>query len=98
MAEANGVELRDIASGKLARVVPLASGGYDILGRGGEIPLNSASKRPCRALVVPAGGTLEIEGLDGQSVTLPDPGGAFQWNLQATEIVSGTATDVVVIY
>lgn len=93
MAESvSGVELRDIASGKLARTVDPPTG-YDILRRGPisgplELPLNSAARRPCRAIVVPAGGDIVILGLDGVQVTLPDPGGAFQWNVQAVEVVS----------
>ena len=95
MADVAGVELRDIASGKTSRVVALASGGYDILNRGGEI---KGGKRPCRAIVVPSGGTLQILGLDGVQVNLPDPASAWEWPIQAQSIVGGTATDVVVIY
>ena len=87
MAESvSGVELRDIASGKLARTVELG-GAYDILTRGGELPLNSASRRPCRAIVVPSG-VMTIVGLDGDEVDLIDMGGAWQWNVQAVAVVS----------
>lgn len=96
--EVSGVELRDIASGKLSRVVPLASGGYNILRRGTELPENSASRKPCRAIIVPSGGTLTVTGLDGVDVLLPDPGGAWEWVCQYIAIVGGTATDVVVLW
>jgi hypothetical protein len=92
----SGVEFRDIASGKIARVVPLASGGYNILANGPNLP--TGGKRPCRALSLPEGGSLTITGLDGVSVALPDPGGAWQWNIQAIAITGGTATNVVVLY
>ncbi len=99
MAEANGVEFRDIASGKLARVVDLG-GPYDILRRGApgeeELPLNSAAMRPCRAIVLPAGGTLTIVGLDDEEVELPDVGAAYQWNIQATAIVTSESGVVVI--
>ena len=95
MAETNGVELRDIASGKLARVVALG-GPYDILSRDGELPLNSAAKKPCRAIVLPAGGTLTIVGLDDVEVELPDVGAAYQWNIQATAIVTSESGAVVI--
>lgn len=95
MAEVNGVEFRDIASGKLARVVVLG-GPYDILTRDGELPVGSGAKRPCRAIVLPAGGTLTIVGLDDVEVDLPDVGAAYQWNIQATAIVTSESGAVVI--
>ena len=96
MAESvSGVELRDIASGKLARVSPLGLA-YDILTREGELPLNSAARRPCRAIVLPEGGALTITGLDGEDVVLPTVGAAFQWNIQAIAIVTSESGAVII--
>lgn len=98
MAETTAVNSNDVASGKLSRVVPLASGGYDILTRGGELEGRSPNRRPCRAIIVPEGGTLIVTGLDGIDVELPDPGGAWEWVCQYNAITGGTATDVVVLW
>lgn len=99
-SEVSGVELRDIASGKLARTVDPPAG-YDILRRGPnvgpfELQENSASRRPCRAIVIAGAGELVIFGLDGQQVTLPDVGGAFQWNIQAIGVLSAGAPFTVI--
>lgn len=84
MGVASAVELREIASGKNYRVF---SGAYDIL-----VQNPDGSGRPCRAIV--AQGTVTVKDLNNVTVVLPDLGN-FQWNIQASEIVSG---DGVVIW
>lgn len=98
MAETTAVNSNDVASGKLSRVVLLASGGYNILTRGGELEGQSPNRRPCRAIVVPEGGTLTVTGLDGIDVDLPDPGGAWEWVGQYRAITGGDAVNVVVFW
>lgn len=90
MGQHHGVEKTDLTTGKLARVF---SGAFDIL-KEGPNEGGAGIPRPCRAIVVPTGG-VTIEGLDGVEVVLPDMGGAWQWDLQATAIVSGAG---VVLY
>ena len=75
------IEFRDIASGKFARGF---GGAYDIL-------LNdpSSKRRPSRAIAV-SSGACTYTGTDGVDVTLPDMGGAWQWDIQAIAIISGS--------
>lgn len=82
----SGVELRDIASGKVARVF---AGAFDIWNEGPNSGSNN--KRPCRAIAVTSG-ACEIVGIDGVNVVLPDMGGAWHWDVQAIAIVSGNGT------
>ena len=80
----SGVEFRDIASGKVARVF---NGAFDILNEGPNEG-NTQNRRPCRAIAVSSGPCVVV-GIDNVTVNLPDMGGAWQWDLQAKAIVSG---------
>ncbi len=56
--------------------------------------------KPARAVVVPSGGALTVRRLDGTNVTLPDPGGCWQWNIQHEALIASgtTAVNVVVLW
>lgn len=88
MVEHRGTERNDIASGKLARVV---TGPFDIVVNDPRAT-GGGDGSPCRAFV--AQGAVTIKGLDNVNVPLPDFGN-FWWDVQAVEIVSGSA---IVIY
>ena len=90
MTELSGVEFRDIASGKFAIVVSVA----DI----NVIDLDPSSRRrPPRAVIVPDGAALEVVGIDNVNVILPDMGGAWQWDLQISELVAAGSAALTVV-
>lgn len=82
--EHRGTERNDIASGKLALVV---TGPFNVV-TGDPRATGGGDGSPCRAFV--AQGAVTIKGLDDVNVVLPDLGN-FWWDVQAVEIVSGSA-------
>lgn len=105
MKERNGVELRDIATGKIGIPLTMAdfTGIIDLtdideaaLGATG----GPRGKHP-RAFVVPDGAPVTYVGLDMVTRETPDVGGPWQWDWQIQGIDSdavGAAPVVVVIY
>ena len=56
--------------------------------------------KACRVIEVmgPDAGTIQIKNLRGQTVELPKAAGDKSWVVQATELVGGTAKNVVVTW
>jgi len=91
MGTAPAVENVDLTSAKDYRV---ATGPYDILANDPRKVAGAGGVgRPCRA--ISCVGTITVKNLDDITVVLPDMGSAWQWDIQATEIVSGV---VVVLW
>lgn len=78
---ASAVEYRDIASG---RIVLKVTGPFNILTDGPA----STNGKYCRAIV--ALGAVTVKGIDGVNEDLDDLGN-FQWNVQFSQIVTGSA-------
>jgi hypothetical protein len=86
-----GVEFRDIASGKILRVLATAAA-YDILANGPK------REQPCRQIDVLGPGELLVTGTDGVDVLLPSAGQAWSFVGQFIAIKSGTATNIIIYY
>lgn len=97
MAERNGVELRDIASGKIGFALDTSGTGIVDLTNG--TTGGPRGKHP-RAFVVPSGEVVAYIGTDDVPGLTPVMGTAWQWDfqIQAINLDATVADDVFLLY